>query len=148
MSQKWHKSLSLTLIKFFRILPIYDQIGGRMAKPKNQKKQTFTFKYIIPDDLRDYHIDGAHGGVTPRNEISMHLFSERLPIPLSITHTINKDDTLSKDRKFNYGADAIRLVQSSVVMDVFTAKSIRTWLDDRIKFIEKTEGKKESEKKE
>lgn len=116
-----------------------------MAKPKNQGKKTFTFKYIIPDDLRDYYINGAYGGVTPRNEISMHLFSERTPIPLSLTHTINKNDTLSKESKPEYGADVIRLVQSSVVMDVSTAIAIREWLDKKIKFIE---GKKETEKKE
>ncbi len=92
-----------------------------------------------------YYINGAYGGVTPRNEISMHLYSERLPIPLSLTHTINKDNTLSKNKKENLGADVIRLVQSSVVMDVSAAKAIREWLDSRIKFIE---GKKESEKKE
>lgn len=119
-----------------------------MVKSKNQKKKTFTFKYIIPDDLRDYYINGVHGGVTPRNEISMHLFSERLPIPLSLTHTINKDNTLSKDKKQKYGADVIRLVQSSVVMDVSTAKAIRDWLDNKIKFIDKLEEKKEPEKKE
>ena len=119
-----------------------------MVKPKTQKKKTFTLKYIIPDDLRDYYINGAYGGLTPRNEISMHLFSERRPIPLSSTHTINKDDSLSKHEKPEYGADLIRLVQSSVVMDVSTAKAIRDWLDNKIKFIEKTEGKKESEKKE
>lgn len=119
-----------------------------MVKSKNQKKKTFTFKYIIPDDLRDYYINGAYGGVTPRNEISMHLFSERRPIPLSLTYTINKDNTLSKDKKQKYGADVIRLVQSSVVMDVSTAKAIRDWLDNKIKFINKLEEKKESEKKE
>jgi hypothetical protein len=124
------------------------KLGGRMVKSKNQKKKTFTFKYIIPDDLRDYYINGVHGGVTPRNEISMHLFSERLPIPLSLTHTINKDNTLSKDKKQKYGADVIRLVQSSVVMDVSTAKAIRDWLDNKIKFIDKLEEKKEPEKKE
>ena len=124
------------------------KLGGTMVKSKNQKKKTFTFKYIIPDDLRDYYINGAHGGVTARNEISMHLFSERQPIPLSLTHTINKNNTLSKDKKQKYGADVIRLVQSSVVMDVSTAKAIRDWLDNKIQFIDKLEEKKEPEKKE
>jgi hypothetical protein len=119
-----------------------------MAKPKKQKKKTLTFRYIIPDDLRDYYINGAHGGVTPRNEISMHLYSERIPIPLSVTYNITKDHNLSEDKKPEYGADVIRLVQSSVVMDVSTAIAIRDWLDDKIKFIEKAEEKKELEKKE
>lgn len=119
-----------------------------MAKPKTQKKETFTLKYIIPDDLKDYYVNGVYGGVTPLNQISMHLFSERRPIPLSSTHTINKDGSLSKNKEQKYGADAIRLVQSSVVMDVSSAKAIRGWLDNKIKFIEKAEEKKESEKKE
>ena len=63
----------------------------------------------------------------------MHLYCERSPIPLAVTHVVNKNGTLSKVSRQEYGADAIRFVQSSVIMDIGTAAAIRDWLDRNIK---------------
>jgi hypothetical protein len=112
-----------------------------MAKPKARnnkaKQQDFIFKFIIPENLQDCYVNGAYGGVTPRDEISMHMYSERLPIPITTAHKIQNDGTLSKEMIETKGANVIRLVQSSVIMDVNTAIAIRDWLDEKIKFIEK-----------
>lgn len=125
-----------------------------MAKTTNSVKKSLTFKYVLPDNLRDFYINGAYGGLTPRGEISMHLYCERNPMPINMTHTINKNGSLSKTTTSEYGADVIRLVQSSVIMDVGTAIAIRDWLDDKISEAKKIEEKalkekvKEAQKKE
>jgi hypothetical protein len=106
---------------------------------QNRKKPEFTFKYVIPENLQDCYVNGAYGGVTPRNEISMHMYCERLPIPKTISHKINSNGSLSKERIETKGGNIVRLVQSSVVMDVGTAVAIRDWLDEKVKFIEEKE---------
>jgi len=112
----------------------------------NKKKQVkkFKFKYVIPDHLQDCYVNGAWGGVTPRREIHMHLYSERHPIPLEITHNVKKNGTLGKSKEVVMGGDVVRLIQSSVVFDLNTAIAIRDWLSNMIEALEKPEeGKKE-----
>jgi hypothetical protein len=116
--------------------------------PSKNKKETkeFSFKYVIPDHIRDCHINGAYGGVTPRNEIAMHLFNERHPIPKLETHKIKADGTLSDEKVLTKGGDAVRLIQASVIMNVETAKAICDWLNSKIKFIEDTEKNKKNKR--
>ena len=107
-----------------------------VAKKKKTTKKEFTFKYVIPDHIQDCYVNGAFGGVTPRNEIGMHLFCERHPIPKNIKHKIKADGTLSKEEIREVGGDVVRIIQSSVIMDENTAMAIRDWLNDRIKLLE------------
>lgn len=109
-----------------------------------EKKKRFAFKYVIPEHLRDCYVNGAWGGVTPRKEIHMHLYSERTPIPKEIIHYINKDGTISKKGAQIKGGDVVRLIQSSAIMDVGAAVAIRDWLN---RMIEAAEGPKKSKKK-
>ncbi len=109
-----------------------------------EKKKKFTFKYVIPDHLPDCFVNGAWGGVTPRQEIHMHLYSERLPIPKEIIHDINKDGAISKRETQIKGGDVVRLIQSSAVMDVGVAIAIRDWLN---RMIAAVEGPKKAEEK-
>ncbi|MDO9529873.1 MAG: hypothetical protein Q7J27_12065 [Syntrophales bacterium] len=97
-------------------------------------KKEVTFRYVYPNDLRDYYVNGAWGGATPRKEIYMHLYSERHPIPKTVTHEITDDGALGDQVKpAETGGDVVRLIQTSVIMDVDTAIRIRDWLDKFIK---------------
>ena len=109
------------------------------------KKKKFTFRYVYPSDLRDYYVNGAWGGLTPRDEIYMHLYSERRPIPKTITHEVKEDGLIGDEIDRKYGGDVIRLIQASVVMDVTVAIAIRDWLDSKIQIVQ---GQKEKQKKE
>lgn len=109
-----------------------------------EKKRKFTFKYVIPDHLRDCYVNGAWGGVTPRKDIHMHLYSERNTIPKESIHDINKDGTISKNEVQVKGGDVVRLIQSSAIMDVATAVAIRNWLNKMIAAVERP---KKAEKK-
>ncbi len=101
------------------------------------KQDRIKFKYVIPEDLRDYYVNGMWGGVTPRGEIHMQFYNERHPIPKSITHKINNDTILGEVLEHDKGGDVVRAVQTSVVMDLSTAIAIRDWLNEKIDILQK-----------
>src|SRR5450759_3086051 len=94
-----------------------------------------TFKYVLPEDLRDLYVNGLYGGVTPRNELYVHFYSERHAIPKKTTHEIDTNDTLGAELATEKGGDVVRLVQTSIMMDVGTAIVFRNWLNEKIDFI-------------
>ena len=101
----------------------------------------FTVKYIIPDDLRDYHIDGASVSATPARNINLHFFSERRPIPKTAVHEFDEKGNVLKDPKMIYGCEIVRLIQTSIVIELDTAKAIVNVLQKTIKELEgKTDG--------
>ncbi len=108
-------------------------------KTKQKAKSELTFKYVHPDGLRDCYVNGAWGGLTPRKEIHMHLYSERHPIPKTATHKVKKNGSLEKSAKIELGADVVRLVQASVIMNINTAISLRDWLTKTIESVVETE---------
>jgi hypothetical protein len=102
-----------------------------------EKQSKITFKYVHPADLRDLYVNGLWGGVTPRGEIYAHFYSERHPIPNKSTHEIKDDGSFDRIGKTETGGDAVRIIQSSVTMDVQTAVAFRDWLTDQINVINK-----------
>jgi len=94
-----------------------------------------TFKYECPEDLRDLYVNGLYGGVTPRNELYIHFYSERHPIPKKATNKINEKGEVSEGSALELGGDVVRLVQASISMDVETASKFRDWLNEQIDFI-------------
>ncbi len=103
---------------------------------KTEKKK-LTFKYIHPDNLRDLYVTGAWGGLTARKGVHMHFYSERPPIPKSITHELKEDQTIGKPIKQETGGDIVRLIQASIIMDFNTAIAVRDWLTRMIESTEK-----------
>jgi hypothetical protein len=99
-------------------------------KPKHLK-----FKYVYPEDLRDLHVNGIFGGVTPRHEIYAHFFSERHPIPKSSTYELTDEGHLGAEISTEKGGDVVRFIQASIVTDVATAVAIRDWLTGQIEII-------------
>ena len=106
-----------------------------MAVEKEKKK--ITFKYVHPDNLRDLFVSGVWGGFTGRKEIHMHFFSERQPIPKFVTHEMKDALTLGDLIKQETGGDVVRLIQTSIVMDIDTAVATRDWLTKMIEAVGK-----------
>ncbi len=106
--------------------------------PAKKKTKTIKFKYVIPDELPDYYVNGAFGGVTPRNELYIHFFSERNPIPKELSVRIESDSKKVLSEKEIAGGDVIRLIQSSLVMNLDTAIALRDWF---VKMVEKMQPK-------
>jgi len=107
--------------------------------PDKAKKKKLAFKYVYPDNLRDLYVNGAWGGITGRKEVHIHFYSERPPIPKSVSHELNADSTLGKQIKEETGGDIVRLVQASIIMDFNTAVSIRNWLNRMMESLQEEE---------
>ncbi|MBN2385314.1 hypothetical protein JXQ70_20765 [bacterium] len=110
-------------------------------------KEKIVFKYVIPDGIRDCFINGAFGGANQSGHINAHFYYERPAIPQKSTHKIvtrlEKVGTsveYAKEGEIESGGDLVRFVQSSIVMDLTTAISIRDWLDKQIKLIKLWQG--------
>ncbi len=102
-----------------------------------EKPTKITFKYVHPENLRDLYANGVFGGVTPRNEIYIHFYSERHPIPKTATHDLDDKGVPSKDGDIKLGGDVVRLVQSSIIINEGTAIALRNWLNERLENINK-----------
>ena len=100
-----------------------------------EKPSEITFRYVCPEDLRDFYVNGIYGGVTPRNEIYIHFYSERHPILKRATHKIDDKGLLVKEGDVEMGGDVVRFVQTSIAMDAGTAVAFRDWLNERIDYI-------------
>lgn len=114
-----------------------------MAAEKEKKKgkvssQKMLIKYVFPNDLPDLHVSGAWAGITPRDEICIHFYSERRPVPKSVTYKVSADGDLS-DEKTETGGDIIRLMQASLVMDINAVMQLREILDSVIMSFEDEE---------
>jgi hypothetical protein len=89
-----------------------------------------SFQFIKSSGFRIIHADGANGGITPRGNIFLAFYSERIPIPEVVTHQLNPDGTLGpeipEERKMKSGV--IREMDFGVMMDVPVAEALHLWL--------------------
>jgi len=99
------------------------------------KKNEIKFNYIKNNNLIMNHVDGLHGGLTPRGHIIMSFFCERFPIPQSVTHEII-DGNIGIETNKTSKEGIIREIVSGVIIDLETAKSINAWLSGKIKEME------------
>ncbi len=101
---------------------------------KKAKIRKLKVKYVIPDDLPDYHVTGVFGSVSI-NQLSMHFFSERSAIPKEYTAVIDDETKEVTNGEPKKGADLVRLIQTSIAMDLNTAIAIHAWMGEKIDFI-------------
>ena len=99
--------------------------------------------------FRVIYADGAVGGISPRNGmLQVSFFSERVPIPTKITHSLVLKN--SELQRYKIGPEVpdlretkdgiYREVEVDVVMTLQTAKELHIWLTDKIKELEKHHG--------
>lgn len=93
-----------------------------------------TFHYIKSNAFRVIHADGAWGGITPRLKIQMALYSERTPIPQQTIHQLTDAHTLGDELKEERISreGIIREVEAEVIMDIETAESLASFLNEKI----------------
>jgi hypothetical protein len=98
------------------------------------------FEYLKSTFFRVVHADGAYGGPTPQlGGLCITFFSERFPIPKSATYNVNASGQLQEEvaseRESRSGI--IREAEVAVILDLVGAKSLVSWLADKISEIEK-----------
>jgi hypothetical protein len=96
------------------------------------------FNFIKSPAYRTTHIDGAFGGLTPKGNISVALFSERLPIPTSTVHAFDGKSVGDEIVPRRESREAIiRELEINCIMDVGTARIIAKWLLDKADELQK-----------
>jgi hypothetical protein len=102
-------------------------------KGSDKTKTELRFDYIKSGQFRVVHVDGAHGGLTPKGQgIQIAFYNERFAIPRSEVYPLS-DGKLDENPKDVEKRDAIvREVEVEVLMDVDVARSLHRWLGEKI----------------
>ncbi len=107
-----------------------------MSEPIPEKVRV---EYVKCYYFRVVHVDGAHGGVSPRLGLFISFYSERFPIPKVLTHEISSSGALGEEvraeRETKTGI--IREVEVGVTLDLAAAKSLASWLNEKVVELEK-----------
>jgi hypothetical protein len=116
-------------------------IGPEKAASKNDRKPEklpieIKFDYIKSNQFRVIHVDGAHGGVSPKGLIQMAFFSERAPIPKRETYSLEQGK-LGPRTKVEQRDAIVREVEVETLIDLQVAKVIVQWLGEKIEQAEK-----------
>jgi hypothetical protein len=112
--------------------------GFNMSKNKPE----LTFKYVFADDYNPVYANGAHGGVSPRGELVMNFYLERMALPRSVTHEINPNGTIGSEvsaEPDDLKSSMVRFIAAGVVLNCQSAKELHLWLGERVKEMEALE---------
>jgi hypothetical protein len=108
----------------------------------SQNKPELKFKYIFDYGYNPVYANGAHGGVSPRGELVMNFYLERMALPESITHEINPNGTIGSETAAepdDLAHSMVRLIETGVVMNYQNARELHLWLGERVKEMETLE---------
>jgi len=100
-----------------------------------QDQVEVNFKYFKSNFYRIIHANGVIGGLSRRGEIHIGFYSERPGFPDSAKLTISQIEPAMSEQ-IEGGDKYIREIEVDAVVDLNTAKQIRTWLDTQIKLME------------
>lgn len=104
-----------------------------------------TLQYTKSVLCRVIHVDGAWGGITPQGAIQMDLYSQKHEVPASTTYDVLKEDpssqrsNLKEKRTVNRGF--VREVEVEVIMSPEVARTLKTWLEERLAMLEAAQAK-------
>lgn len=95
----------------------------------------FDIKYIFPDDYNPKYANGAWGGISPRGDLIVNFFLERMPLPTKETYELRPEGNLGQ--RLNSDPEGIettmiRFIQSGLVLNLENAISIHQWLGNKI----------------
>ncbi|WP_445381587.1 hypothetical protein [Robiginitalea sp. IMCC43444] len=98
-------------------------------------------KYIFSDDYNPTYVNGAHGGITPKGEISINFFFERNALPNSQTYNVNEQgglagEVLEKAEPEDLNSSFVRFIKTGIIMNYNSAKAIHVFLGKHIDTLE------------
>lgn len=101
---------------------------------------TLDFNYLKSRDFREASCDGVVGGPTPAGKLWMAFFTERLPLPKRVRHSIQStgaanEFTLVPDAEptlIDSLSGVVRNVEFGLYLDLSTAEQLHEWLGRKI----------------
>ncbi len=104
-----------------------------------QNKPEIKFKYIYNYGYNPVYVNGAHGGISPRGELVVNFYLERIALPESITHEINPNGTIGNEvaaEPEDLKSSLVRFIDTGVILNYQSAKDFLLWLGERVKEME------------
>ena len=97
--------------------------------------------FVRSNFYRVVHADGAFGGAAPSRNIRMTVYSEAQRIPNLITYDFFAPGALTETSRTPAAnpTDIVREMEVDIVMTLPVARSIRDWLDGKVKELEMVE---------
>ena len=115
---------------------------------KQELPSKIQFNYIKSNHFRVIHADGVIGNGTPRNALYIGFYSERIPLPDTLTYQVDEKGRLGKElleEREIKSEGILREVEVGVVVDLDMAKALVLWLSNMVRQIEGNETNSETE---
>ena len=97
-----------------------------------KRPERIRFDYVRSPFFRVVHSNGAWGGITPRQELSVTFYSERESPPRQITHQVTPQGGLGREVS-REGTNGIqREYEVEVLMSMEEAVNLHRWIGDKI----------------
>ncbi|HKV38014.1 MAG TPA: hypothetical protein VJX67_02285 [Blastocatellia bacterium] len=95
-------------------------------------------RYSKGANFRVLHADGIYGGILPNLNIHMAFFVERGPLPNFVRYNISPEGMLIGEDESSKSIEQgiVREVETVVVFDINTAKSVFQWLKEKLDLAE------------
>lgn len=100
-------------------------------------KGKLNFHYIKSNAYRLVAIDGAYGGITPKGKIFAAVYTERVPIPQTVSYEVigdNLGEEIVEERTGKRGL--VREVEIGMMLDLPTAQAFHVWLGEKIESLQ------------
>lgn len=99
------------------------------AEPSDE----MAIEFVKTSLYRNIHIDGVYGGLTPKLEIHMAVFTEHQPLPMRIVHEL-KDGRLGPEKldKRIISGEMERQLEAGITMSPAVARLVVSWLQKQI----------------
>jgi len=98
----------------------------------DDKLKEVLINYCKTPSYRVYFADGIFGGLTPKDELFMEFYVERLPTPDQMTYSVKEDGTLGDPVSSQGKTGLQRELQCGLVMNMDTVIAFRNWLNRKI----------------
>ena len=107
-----------------------------METEPETEKDTVTFHLIKSERFQSLRVDGAFGSLSPGG-LSLSFFVERQAIPQRMTYEVTADGSLDKIIDAQGKTGIIRELQTGILLDVDTARSLRDQLSKMLSTLDK-----------
>lgn len=108
-----------------------------MADEPNKTPSEVQFFFEYDKDYRIVATNGVWGGITPRADIQLDFFVERLGVPESIVNKVTEEGRLGGEISREPPKRVVRRLQVGVLMSLEDAELLEKFLTERIKDVKK-----------
>lgn len=103
-----------------------------MAEKQPEKPSQVDIYYERTHSYRLYHVDGAHGGITPRGNLTFDLYVDRPEIPKMIRREVSEHGKLGDEISRGGRKGILRQIECGVVLDFQAAANLHDWLGEML----------------